>query len=77
MLSFNKLFKQIMETTSTSVLGGEPGKVYGGDTDTRAFEPARMVIGAKFKKGKNKTTAVKVPIHQRKLPETVFLKGKK
>ena len=77
MSNFNNLFKQIIETTSTAVLGGKVGDIYGGSTDNRAFEPARMVIGAKFKKGKNKTTAVKVPVHKRNLPETVFLKGKK
>lgn len=77
MSCFNILFKKLLETNSTSVLGGTSGEVYGGKEDTRAFEPARMVIGAKFKKGKNKTTTVKVPIQTRNLPETIYLKGKK
>ena len=78
MSKFNKLYKSILETTTTAVFGATPGTYAPGDN--RAFEPARMVIGAKGCKGKCKKNAKqqveKVPIQRRPRVETVFLKGK-
>ena len=74
MKKFNSLVQQILENT-TAMFGGIANTQYAAG-DNRPFEPARMVIGAKNKRGKNQTKTIKVPIQRRPKIETTVLSRK-
>lgn len=78
MSKFNKLYKNILETTTTAVFGGTSDTYAAGDN--RPFEPARMAIGVKTTKSKSTKSAKqqvkKVPLQRRPQVETIFLNGK-
>ena len=74
MKKFDLLVKKILENT-TAMFGGVAGVQYAAG-DNRPIEPARMVIGAKFKKGKNQTKTTKIPIQRRPKIETTVLSSK-
>ena len=66
MNKFNKLFCSIIENTS-SVLGGPfDGGTQYAPGDLRPIEPAKIVLGAKTKKGKNKTSRRQATLIQRR-----------
>jgi len=79
---FNTLYNQVLaENTSGSVLGGSnTSNAKYADGDNRPITPARIVIGAKMKKKKNKNEPdqqmVEIPLQRRPKVETIFLKGK-
>lgn len=81
MQHFNKLFKQLIENnTSAGVMGmTAPGTVYAAG-DNRPIEPAKITIGAKTVKRKNKNEPlqqmVKIPVQKRPKIENVVLKNK-
>ena len=66
MNKFNKLFCSIIENTS-SILGGPPdGSAQYAPGDMRPIEPAKIVLGAKARKGKNKRTKQQTTLIQRR-----------
>lgn len=77
---FNKLVANILESNTVGSVLGAPAisnKTYAGN-DNRPFEPARMAIGAKFKKKKNKNSPsqVLVPVHRRPRVESIVTVAK-
>jgi hypothetical protein len=74
MKKFDLLVNKLLENT-TAMFGGIANTEYAAG-DNRPIEPARIVIGAKYKKGKNQTKTVKVPIQRRPRIETTILRSK-
>lgn len=77
MSNFNALYKHFIENnTSAGVLG--QGSY--APNDNRPFEPARMAIGAKFTKKRNKKEPsqqmVKVPVQKRPKIENILIRPK-
>jgi len=75
---FNNIVNKLLESnTAGGVLGATDNMPYA-DKDTRPFEPARIVLGAKTKKRKNKKepTQQMVPVQRRPRVESIFLKNK-
>lgn len=72
---YNNLVTKILESNTVGSVMGAPAisnKPYA-DGDNRAFEPARAVIGAKFKKKKkkNEPDQVMIPLFKRPRVESI------
>jgi hypothetical protein len=72
---YNKLVQQLLEANTVGSVLGAPAisnKQYAAG-DTRPFEPARITIGAKFKKKskKNEPDQVMIPVFRRPRVESI------
>lgn len=72
---FNKLVNQILETNTVATMYGAAAVSNNQHApgDNRPIEPARAVLGAKFKKKKNKNepSQVMIPVHKRTRVESI------
>lgn len=72
---YNTLVNQLIENNTVSTMYGAAAvnNQQHAAGDNRPFEPARVVIGAKFKKKKNKNTSdqVMIPVFKRPRVESI------
>lgn len=77
MNKFNKFVAKLLETNTVGGVLGVSSGAYA-DGDTRPFEPAKIVLGAKTVKRKNKKepTQQMIPVQRRPRVESIISRRK-